>query len=81
MEVSLKGDLPKHRYSLFTHDCVPVYGSNTIIKFADDIMVVGLNKDDDESAYRDEVEHLVCRQQPGTKHPEDQGDHRRLQAG
>lgn len=46
-------------YSLFTHDCVPVYGSNTIIKFADDTTVVGLIKDDDESAYRDEVQHLA----------------------
>ncbi len=46
-------------YSLFTHDCVPVYGSKTIIKLADDTTVVGLIKDDDESAYRDEVQHLA----------------------
>uniref|UniRef100_A0A9J8C8P2 Reverse transcriptase domain-containing protein n=2 Tax=Cyprinus carpio carpio TaxID=630221 RepID=A0A9J8C8P2_CYPCA len=46
-------------YSLFTHNCVPVYGSNTIIKFTDDTTVVGLIKDDDESAYRDEVQHLA----------------------
>lgn len=45
--------------SLFTHDCIPVYGSNTIIKFADDITVICLIKDDDESAYTDEVEHLA----------------------
>lgn len=29
-------------YSLFTHDYVPVYGSNAIIKFADDKTVIGL---------------------------------------
>lgn len=46
-------------YFLFTYDCVPVYGSNNIIKFADDITVVGLIKDDDESVYRDEVQHLA----------------------
>ncbi|KAI4886334.1 hypothetical protein NFI96_000178 [Prochilodus magdalenae] len=45
-------------YSLFTHDCVPIYGSNTIIKYADDTMVIGLIRDNDETAYRDEVQHL-----------------------
>ncbi|KAI4882367.1 hypothetical protein NFI96_008890 [Prochilodus magdalenae] len=35
-------------YSLFTHDCVPIYGST----------VIGLIKDNDETAYRDEVQHL-----------------------
>ncbi|KAI3363489.1 hypothetical protein L3Q82_011579 [Scortum barcoo] len=29
-------------YSLFTHDCRPMYGSNSITKFADDITVIGL---------------------------------------
>ncbi|KAI4896057.1 hypothetical protein NFI96_010382 [Prochilodus magdalenae] len=28
-------------YSLFTHDCVPIYGSNAIIKYADDTTVIG----------------------------------------
>ncbi|KAI4889745.1 hypothetical protein NFI96_003302 [Prochilodus magdalenae] len=41
-------------YSLFTHDCVPIYGSNTIIKYADVTAVIGLIKDNDETAYRDE---------------------------
>ncbi|KAK3544419.1 hypothetical protein QTP86_011157 [Hemibagrus guttatus] len=45
-------------YSLFTHDCRPVYGSNSIIKFADDTTVIGLISDD-ETAYRVEVQHLV----------------------
>ena len=38
-------------YSLFTHDCVATYDSNTIIKFSDNTMVVGLITDDDERAY------------------------------
>ena len=47
-------------YSLFTHDCAAIYdSSNTIIKFADDTTVVGLIRDDDETAYRDEVQHLA----------------------
>ncbi|KAK3511896.1 hypothetical protein QTP70_027484 [Hemibagrus guttatus] len=45
-------------YSLFTHDCRPVYGSNSIIKFADDTMVIGLISD--KTAYRAEVQHLVA---------------------
>ncbi|KAI3355958.1 hypothetical protein L3Q82_017150 [Scortum barcoo] len=37
-------------YSLFTHDCRPMYGSNSITKFAyDDITVIGLISDNDES--------------------------------
>ncbi|KAK3531197.1 hypothetical protein QTP70_015131 [Hemibagrus guttatus] len=36
-------------YSLFTHDCRPVYGSNSIIKFADDTMVIGLISDNNET--------------------------------
>ncbi len=46
-------------YSLFTHDCIPVHGSNSIIKFADDTTVVGLISGDDETAYREEFQHLV----------------------
>lgn len=29
-------------YALWTHDCTPAHQSNTIVKFADDTMVVGL---------------------------------------
>ena len=47
-------------YFLFTHDCVPVYGSNTIIKSADDTTVVGLVRGDNETACRDEVQHLAA---------------------
>ncbi len=46
-------------YSLLTHDCIPVHGSNSIIMFADDTTVVGLISGNDETAYRDEVQHLA----------------------
>ena len=46
-------------YSLFTNDCTPVHGSNTIIKFADDTTVVGFISNNDELAYREEVRHLA----------------------
>ncbi|KAK3566942.1 hypothetical protein QTP86_006760 [Hemibagrus guttatus] len=46
-------------YSLFTHNCRPVYGSNSI-KFADDTTVIGLISDNNETAYRAEVQHLVA---------------------
>uniref|UniRef100_A0A3B3BMJ4 Reverse transcriptase domain-containing protein n=1 Tax=Oryzias melastigma TaxID=30732 RepID=A0A3B3BMJ4_ORYME len=46
-------------YSLLTHDCKPVNSSNTIIKFADDTTVIGLIKDNEEAAYREEVERLA----------------------
>ena len=47
------------RYSLFTHDCVAKHNSNTIIKSVDDITVVGLITDGDETTYREEVRDLV----------------------
>ncbi len=37
-------------YSLYTYYCRPVHGSN--IKFADDTTVIGLIRDNDETAYR-----------------------------
>ena len=39
-------------YSLFTHNCVALYYSNTIIKVANDTTVEDLITDDDETAYR-----------------------------
>jgi hypothetical protein len=36
-------------YSLFTHDCVAMHTSNSIIKFADDTTVVGLITNNDET--------------------------------
>ena len=47
------------RYSLFTHNCLAVHNSNTIIKFADDTAVLGLITDDDDTAYREEVRDLA----------------------
>lgn len=46
-------------YFLFTHVCTPVHGCNSIIKFADDTTVVGLISSEDETAYRDKVQHLA----------------------
>ena len=45
-------------YSLFTHDCVDMHASNSIIKFADNTTVVGLITNSDETAYREEVRAL-----------------------
>jgi hypothetical protein len=45
-------------YSLFTHDCVAMHASNSIIKFADDTTVVGLITNNDETADREEVKAL-----------------------
>lgn len=46
-------------YSLFTHNCQSEHVSNSIIKFADDITVVGLVSGDNEQAYKEEVDHLI----------------------
>ncbi|KAL2088346.1 hypothetical protein ACEWY4_015245 [Coilia grayii] len=46
-------------YSLFTHDCRPMYGPNSIVKFADDTTVIELITNNDESEYRAEVQHLA----------------------
>ncbi|KAI5620346.1 gastrula zinc finger protein XlCGF28.1-like [Silurus asotus] len=45
-------------FTLLTHDCAPTHSSNHIIKFADDMTVVGLISKNDESAYREEVQRL-----------------------
>ncbi len=46
-------------YSLYTHDCVSSHRSTSIIKFADNTMVLGLISNNDETAYLDEVERLT----------------------
>ena len=46
-------------YFLFTHYCRPLHGSNTIIKYADDTTVIGLIKDNNESDFKDKVDHLA----------------------
>lgn len=45
-------------FSLYTYDCRPSYETKTIIKFADDTIVVGRITNNNESAYRAEVEIL-----------------------
>ncbi len=46
-------------YSLYTHTCMSSHSSTSIIKFADDTVVLGLISNDDETAYLDEVERLT----------------------
>ncbi len=46
-------------YSLYTHDCMSSHSSTSIIKFADDTVVLGLISNNDETAYLDEVERLT----------------------
>ncbi len=42
-----------------THDCVSSHSSTSIVKFADDTVVLGLINNDDEAAYLDEVKRLT----------------------
>ena len=46
-------------FSLYTNDCISNDPSVKLLKFADDITVIGLIRDNDETAYRREVEQLV----------------------
>ncbi len=46
-------------YSLYTHECVSSHSSTSIVKFADDTVILGLINNDDEAAYLDEVERLT----------------------
>ena len=46
-------------FTLLTHDCTARSKSNLIIKFADDTTVIGLITDEEEAAYREEVEQLA----------------------
>ena len=46
--------------SLFTHNCRPVHASNTIIKFADETIMIDIIKNNDESVFRDEVDHMAA---------------------
>jgi len=66
-------------YSIFTHDCSAIHGSNRIIKFADDTTDIGLMSNNDETEYRDEVARMVQGQQPCTECQQDQGAHHGLQ--
>ncbi len=46
-------------YSFYTHDCVSSHSSTSIVKFADDTVVLGLVSNNDEAAYLHEVERLT----------------------
>ncbi len=46
-------------YSLYTHDCVSFHSCTSIIKFADDTVVLGLISNNDETVYLDEEERLT----------------------
>ncbi len=46
-------------YSLYTHDCVSSHSSTSIVRFADDTVVLGLINNNDEAAYLNEVERLT----------------------
>ncbi len=46
-------------YSVYSHDCVFSHSSTSIVKFADDTVVLGLISNNDETAYLDEVERLT----------------------
>lgn len=46
-------------FTLMTHDCIPRAATNHIVKFANSTKVVGLIRDDNNLAYREEVEQLV----------------------
>lgn len=46
-------------FTLMTHDCCARFATNHIRKFADDTTVVGLIKDNDDTAYIEEVHQLI----------------------
>ena len=46
-------------YSLFNQVCIARHDSNTIIKFAYDTTLVGLNTDNNETDCREEVRYLA----------------------
>lgn len=45
-------------YSLFTHVCSQIHTSSTIIKFTDDTTVIGLIEYNNDSDFREEVQHM-----------------------
>lgn len=45
-------------FSLYTYDCKPSYKTDTVIKFADDIIVLGRITNNNETDYRAEVKNL-----------------------
>ncbi|KAI3354701.1 hypothetical protein L3Q82_019193 [Scortum barcoo] len=63
-------------FTVFTSDCSAIHSTNTIVKFADDTTIVGLISDNDETHYREEIQHLTqwcSNNQPCSEHQQDQG--------
>ncbi|KAK3542978.1 hypothetical protein QTP70_008516 [Hemibagrus guttatus] len=58
--IEKKGVLSPLLFTLLTHECAAIHSSNHIIKFADDMTVVGLISKNDESANRQEVQQLTA---------------------
>lgn len=53
-------DLSPLLYPLDTYDCLINHRTNIIVKYADDTNVVGLISDEDDTAFREEVENVSC---------------------
>ncbi|KAI3353828.1 hypothetical protein L3Q82_005043 [Scortum barcoo] len=68
-------------FSLYTNDCTSGDLNVKLLKFADDTTVIGLIRDGDESAYRQEVEQLAlwCGQNNLEPNTQNCGDDSRLQ--
>ncbi len=47
-------------YALFTNDCQVIYDSNVLVKFADNTTVIGLIENNNEVAYREEIQNLTA---------------------
>ena len=52
--------LSPYLFSLYTNDCTSSHPSIRLVKFADDTTVLGLIKDNDETAYRNTVSQLAA---------------------
>ncbi len=46
-------------FTLYTHDCNPRHGENSIVRFADDTTIIGRISSNDEFSYREEINHLA----------------------
>ncbi|XP_054869387.1 uncharacterized protein LOC129349609 [Amphiprion ocellaris] len=55
---SLPLRFPRRRLRLLRKGAAGPRSSNSIVKFADDTTIIGLIRDNDESTYREEVQHL-----------------------
>uniref|UniRef100_A0A3B3BMW9 Alkylated DNA repair protein AlkB homologue 8 N-terminal domain-containing protein n=1 Tax=Oryzias melastigma TaxID=30732 RepID=A0A3B3BMW9_ORYME len=53
------GSITRSMTTLFTHDCSAIHPTNMVVKFADDTTIVGLISNNDETHYREEIQHLT----------------------